>query len=72
MGGVPPQYRLVEAGGPDHSRSFDVEVVMDGRVMGRGQGKRKLDAEKQAAREALRRLGDSSYDTVHSDTRPTC
>jgi ribonuclease-3 len=56
MGGGPPHYRLVEAGGPDHARSFEVEVLMAGQVMGRGQGGRKLDAERQAAQEALRRL----------------
>jgi ribonuclease-3 len=61
-GGVPPQYRLAEAGGPDHNKSFDVEVVMDGQVMGRGQGKRKLDAEKQAAQVALHRLNSNAGD----------
>jgi ribonuclease-3 len=60
MSGETPRYRLVEAGGPDHAKSFDVEVVMDGQVMGRGRGKRKLDAEKQAAEEALRRLETST------------
>jgi ribonuclease-3 len=56
MGGETPHYRLVEVDGPDHNKSFDVEVVMDGQVMGRGRGKRKLDAEKQAAEKALCRL----------------
>ena len=55
-GGPTPSYRVVKSGGPDHHKSFSVEVVMDGRVMGTGHGKRKLDAEKQAAREALGRL----------------
>jgi ribonuclease-3 len=57
MGKSLPEYRLVHSGGPDHDRSFGVEVLMDGQVMGSGRGKRKLDAEKQAAQEALRRLG---------------
>ena len=55
-GREPPQYRLVEAGGPDHARNFDVEVVLDGQVIGRGQGRRKLEAEKLAAQEALGHL----------------
>ena len=55
-GGSPPQYRLVDAGGPDHARGFNVEVVLGGQVMGYGQGRRKLDAEKQAAQEALNLL----------------
>ena len=56
MGGVLPQYRTVEEEGPDHARTFEVEVVVDGHAMGKGRGQRKLDAEKQAAREALGRL----------------
>ena len=52
-GGAPPLYRLVEEAGSNHDSGFDVEVVMEGRVIGRGQGKRKVDAEKQAAKRAL-------------------
>ena len=55
-GGAAPSYRLATSDGPDHHKSFDVEVLMEGQVMGWGTGKRKLDAEKQAAQEALRRL----------------
>lgn len=55
-GQVVPTYRLVAEGGPDHLRTFDVEVVMNGQVMGRGQGRRKLDAEKEAARKAIQLL----------------
>jgi dsRNA-specific ribonuclease len=33
-----------------------VEVVVDGKVMGRGSGKNKKSAEKEAARLALERL----------------
>ena len=56
MGETPPSYRLIQEGGPDHSKSFQVEAVLGGRVIGRGRGKRKLEAEREAAREALRGL----------------
>lgn len=56
----PPYYRLVDAAGPDHRKNFNVEVIMDGQVLGTGRGNRKLDAEKQAAEEALRRLETSA------------
>ena len=59
-GGTTPSYRVVKSGGPDHHKSFSVEVVMDGQVIGTGHGKRKLDAEKQAASEALGRLESST------------
>ena len=55
-GGESPRYRLVEEGGPDHHKSFSIEVVINGQVMGKGQGTRKLDAERQAALESLCRL----------------
>ena len=62
-GGAPPRYRVVEEAGSGHDRDFDVEVITEGRVLGRGQGKRKAEAEKQAAARALRWMatsGDSS------------
>ncbi len=48
-----PAYRLVEAVGPDHDKTFWVEVVVGGDVLGRGSGKSKQAAEKDAARHAL-------------------
>jgi ribonuclease-3 len=59
MGRTPPQYRLVASDGPEHSKRFDVEVVIGGQVVGRGEGTRKSDAEKQAAQAAFRSLEDS-------------
>ena len=53
---VTPQYHLVSAKGPDHAKFFEVEVLMNGQPMGRGRGARKLDAEKEAALQALSRL----------------
>jgi ribonuclease-3 len=53
---TPPQYRLVEAVGPDHQRRFTVEVIVGGAPLGRGEGLSKQDAEKEAARAALAQL----------------
>jgi len=50
-----PLYRLVKAEGPDHDRRFWVEVAIGGEVLGRGCGKSKQLAEKEAARQALER-----------------
>ncbi len=55
-----PAYRLVEAVGPDHDKTFWVEVVVGGEVLGRGSGKSKQAAEKDAARQALERRGESA------------
>jgi ribonuclease-3 len=54
--GVAPQYRIVEAVGPDHAKMFTVEAVVGGKVLGSGRGRSKRLAERQAAEEALARL----------------
>ncbi len=51
-----PTYRLIEAIGPDHDRRFTSEVWVDGQRLGQGQGRRKQDAEKEAARRVLLQL----------------
>ena len=55
-GGSPPIYRMIESGGPEHDKSFHVEVLLEGSVKGRGKGKRKLEAENKAALEAFQGL----------------
>ena len=51
-----PVYRLVEASGPDHSRQFTAEILVDGEGLGRGTGRSKKIAESQAARAAWESL----------------
>ncbi len=51
-----PIYELVESEGPDHARLFTVEAIVDGQTRGKGTGPSKQQAEKRAAREALREL----------------
>lgn len=51
-----PRYRIVSTSGPPHALRFDVEVQVDGRVLGRGTGTNRKRAEQAAAREALARL----------------
>ena len=51
-----PVYQVIEAIGPDHDRSFTVEVKVADTVLGVGSGKSKKSAEAEAARSALARL----------------
>ncbi|MDD2501792.1 MAG: ribonuclease III [Geobacter sp.] len=51
-----PVYNLVAQQGPDHDRLFSVEVVVDGVVLGQGQGRSKKAAQQSAAEAALARL----------------
>jgi len=55
--GSRPRYRVVSAKGPEHARTFFVELKLKGRAMGRGEGKSKKEAEQLAARNALKRMG---------------
>jgi len=54
--GPTPVYRLVEATGPDHSKQFTAEILVEGEALGRGTGKSKKVAESQAARAAWEKL----------------
>jgi ribonuclease-3 len=51
-----PRYRIVATAGPDHALEFEAEVVLGGKVLGRGRGSNRKRAEQAAAREALSRL----------------
>lgn len=52
-GDVQIQYKIVEAIGPDHSKTFKIAVYANGTPIGTGIGKSKKDAEQMAARAAL-------------------
>jgi ribonuclease-3 len=52
-----PLYRTVTADGPDHAKVFEVEVVVNGEVKGRGWGQSKQAAAKAAALQALISVG---------------
>ena len=47
--GERPAYRLVDATGPDHEKSFRIEVWVDGEVLGVGEGPSRRVAETAAA-----------------------
>ena len=49
-------YALVGESGPDHDKQFDVEVSLNGQVVGAGSGSSKKRAEQAAARAALEKL----------------
>lgn len=50
-----PEFRS-ERTGPDHQPTFLSDVLVDGEVLGTGQGNSKRDAERRAAEEALAAL----------------
>ena len=54
--GERPAYRLTEATGPDHERSFRIEVWVEGELLGVGEGPSRRIAETAAAAQAIERL----------------
>ena len=49
-------YTLVGESGPDHDKHFEVEVCLNGKVVGLGSGSSKKRAEQMAARSAIEKL----------------
>ena len=47
------EYRVVKETGPDHDKSFEVEVLVDNIVFATGKGKSKKAAEQDAAKKAI-------------------
>ncbi len=52
-----PVYQLVSESGPDHAKSFVVSVIINDTEFAQGRGYSKQAAEKNAAEQALQKLG---------------
>lgn len=52
-GDVHIQYKIIKESGPDHNKTFESEVSLNGKVLATGKGKSKKEAEMQAAKKAL-------------------
>jgi ribonuclease-3 len=52
-----PHYRIVTSSGPDHEKSFEIEVIINGTVYGKGYGPSKQAAAKMAAQVTLEMIG---------------
>ena len=57
-----PRYRVVQRTGPDHDKTFWIEVHIGERSFGAGKGKNKKEAEQEAARLA--------YEAMHVAAKP--
>ncbi|MDY7032012.1 MAG: ribonuclease III [Thermodesulfobacteriota bacterium] len=51
-----PQYILTSESGPDHSKTFQINALVNSIVLGKGTGRSKKAAEQEAAKEALQIL----------------
>lgn len=50
------EYTLLSESGPDHNKSFTMNVLLNGAEIGRGTGRTKKEAEQSAAKSALERM----------------
>ncbi|MCA9391838.1 ribonuclease III [candidate division WWE3 bacterium] len=50
---ITPQYKVVNEEGPDHNKSFEVEVSLGSKTIGAGRGSSKQKAELDSAQNAL-------------------
>ena len=65
---TPPRYVITKEEGPDHDRTFTVEVTIGEGMSGSGVGKNKKEAEQAAAEDALERVARSAEQTDGADT----
>jgi ribonuclease-3 len=56
---MPPSYFVVHEEGPDHAKTFTLEVKIHKKVLGQGRGRSKKEAEQMAAKEALKKFRNS-------------
>ncbi len=56
---VPPDYVVKNSFGPDHAKTFEIEVSIGSDVLGSGSGKSKKEAEQAAARDALKKIKET-------------
>ena len=55
-GDVKIVYEITKEEGPDHNKSFEAQVSLNGKVLAKGKGKSKKEAHMQAAKKALENM----------------
>jgi len=63
-----PVYKIVTEKGPDHRKSFVVEVLSENKSLAKAKGYSKKNAEQRAAQKALRSLLGKKIKSISSDT----
>lgn len=52
-GDVKIEYKIIKESGPDHDKTFEAQVSLNEKVLAKGKGKSKKEAEMQAAKKAI-------------------
>ena len=53
-----PRYEVVEEKGPDHNKTFTLQVLVNSDVWAKGEGRNKSEAAQEAAKAALKHFSD--------------
>jgi ribonuclease-3 len=61
LGRSEPIYQVVDEIGPDHLKTFVIQVLADGEILAEASGGTKKDAQQAAARLAMQRLEEASH-----------
>ncbi len=67
--GITPTYKLIETQGPPHDRTFVSQVYAGDHALASGSGRTKKEAESQAAKSTLARLGEFFGIGMDDETR---
>lgn len=59
---ITPTYQVLKEWGPDHARRFLIGVYLEDKLVGKGEGTSKQEAQVAAAREALR---DNQWEIIY-------
>lgn len=62
-----PVYRVVTEKGPEHKKIFEIEVLMNNGVIGKGSGRSKKEAQQSAAKSALDKMEQKDIKKAQSD-----
>ncbi|NIA20799.1 MAG: ribonuclease III [Anaerolineaceae bacterium] len=68
--GQAPLYELLDEKGPDHSKAFEIAVIVDGQRYPSAWGLSKKEAEQKAAKRALESLGQLKSEPDDQDELP--
>ncbi len=55
-----PIYKVLKEEGPEHNKTFYIEVKINNKIYGKGKGRNKKEAEQNAAKEALEKINNSN------------
>lgn len=62
--GASLEYTVTKEEGPEHDKTFTVEVRLDGQVLATGEGHTKKSAQQEAAKAAIKKLENTDSETL--------